>query len=51
MAATIFTCCGISLSTVALGVHYGVDDIAGLLWIFPSAFLARTTLPREIAAP
>jgi membrane-associated phospholipid phosphatase len=50
MSATIFTCCGITLSTVALGVHYGVDDLAGLIWIFPIALIASSTLPRETAS-
>ncbi len=47
MAAAIFVCCGITLSTIALQVHYGVDDLAGLAWIFLVVPAARATLPRE----
>lgn len=47
MTTAIFACCGITLSTVALRVHYGVDDLAAVVWIFPIAFLARATLPGE----
>ncbi len=50
MAVTIFACYGITLSTLALGLHYGVDDLAGLAWIFPIALIARKTLPRETAS-
>jgi membrane-associated phospholipid phosphatase len=38
-------CCGITLSTMALGLHYGVDVLAGLAWVFLIAPLARHTLP------
>jgi hypothetical protein len=47
MAAAIVACCGITLSTVALEVHYGIDDLAALAWIFPIAFMGRASLPRE----
>jgi membrane-associated phospholipid phosphatase len=47
MAAAIVACCSITLSTVALQVHYGIDDLAALVWIFPIAFLGRASLPRD----
>jgi hypothetical protein len=50
MTAAIVACCGITLSTVALEVHYGIDDLAALAWIFPIALLGRASLPRESAA-
>lgn len=39
-------CALITLSTIALRFHYGVDDLAGLVWIFPISLMARATLPR-----
>lgn len=50
MTAAIVACCGITLSTVALQVHYGIDDLAALVWILPIALLGRASLPRESAA-
>jgi membrane-associated phospholipid phosphatase len=47
MAAAILAAFGITLSTIVLDVHYGIDDVAGLAWIFLIAPLARATLPRE----
>jgi hypothetical protein len=38
---------GITVSTIALRFHYGVDDLAALVWIFPIAMIARAMLPRE----
>jgi membrane-associated phospholipid phosphatase len=49
MAIAITICSCITLSTIALRMHYGIDDIAGLVWIFPIAYLARKTLPRAAA--
>jgi PAP2 superfamily len=49
MAMAITACIGITLSTIALRVHYGIDDLAGLAWIFPISLLARASLPRETA--
>lgn len=49
MAVAIAVCSCITLSTIALRMHYGIDDIAGLVWLFPIAFLARKTLPRAPA--
>ena len=49
MAAAIVAACGITLSTVALEVHYGVDVLAGLAWVFLIVPLARATLPRKQA--
>ncbi|HEV2485001.1 MAG TPA: phosphatase PAP2 family protein [Terracidiphilus sp.] len=50
MAVAIIVCTGITLSTIALRFHYGIDDIAGLVWIFPVSLLARASLPHETAA-
>ena len=50
MAAAVTTCCGITLSTVALEVHYGVDDLAAFVWVFLAAALAPLTLPRDQSA-
>ena len=47
MAAAIVAACGITLSTIALEVHYGIDVLAGLAWVFLICPLARATLPRE----
>lgn len=47
MAAAIAAAAGITLSTLALQVHYGVDDIAGIAWVFLIAPLARATMPRQ----
>lgn len=49
MAAAVSTGCGITLSTVALQVHYGIDVLAGLAWVFLMAAVAKATLPREFA--
>jgi hypothetical protein len=50
MAAAVTACCGITLSTVALQVHYGIDVLAGLVWVFLIAAVARASLPREVMA-
>jgi membrane-associated phospholipid phosphatase len=47
MAAAIVAACGITLSTIALEVHYGIDVLAGLAWVVLICPLARATLPRE----
>ena len=47
MAAAIVAACGITLSTIALEVHYGIDVLAGLAWVFLIVPLARVTLPRK----
>jgi len=39
--------CGITVSTVALQVHYGIDVLAGLGWVFLMAAVAKATLPGE----
>jgi hypothetical protein len=49
MGAAIATCCGITLSTIALAVHFGVDDLAGFVWVFLIAAIAPLTLPCEKA--
>ena len=50
MSALIGLCIGITLSTLALRLHYGVDDLAGLLWMGLMSRLARASLPAEIRA-
>ncbi|MDR3792489.1 MAG: phosphatase PAP2 family protein [Terracidiphilus sp.] len=45
LAVACIVCCGITLSTMALGLHYGIDVLAGLAWVFLIAPLARLTLP------
>jgi len=47
MAGGIIAACGITLSTIALQVHYGVDDLAAIAWVFLIAWMARATLPRQ----
>ncbi len=47
MGAAITAAAGITLSTIALDVHYGIDDLAGLAWIFLIVPLARASLPRK----
>jgi membrane-associated phospholipid phosphatase len=49
LAASIVVCAGITLSTIALRMHYGIDDIAGLAWAGLIALVARRTLPRATA--
>ena len=50
LAGACLVCCGITLSTMALRLHYGIDVVAGLAWVFSVAPLARATLPRPVAA-
>ena len=40
----------VTISTVALGFHYGIDLIAGLAWAWISARLARLTFAVELYA-
>jgi hypothetical protein len=47
MAAAVSAGCGITLSTIALQVHYGIDVLAGLAWVFLIAGVAKATLPGE----
>jgi membrane-associated phospholipid phosphatase len=47
MASAVSAGCGITLSTIALQVHYGVDVLAGLAWVFLIAAVAKATLPGE----
>jgi membrane-associated phospholipid phosphatase len=47
MASAVSAGCGITLSTIALEVHYGIDVLAGLAWVFLIAAVARATLPGE----
>ena len=50
MTASIAVCVGITFSTIALKVHYGIDDVAGLAWALLMAQLARATMPCQAAA-
>jgi hypothetical protein len=50
MIVPVLVCLGITMSTIALRFHYGVDDLAGLVWLFPIALVAGATLPSEGAA-
>jgi membrane-associated phospholipid phosphatase len=45
MASAVTAACGITLSTIALQVHYGIDVLAGLAWVFLMAAVAKATLP------
>ena len=45
MASAVSAGCGITLSTIALEVHYGIDVLAGLAWVFLIAAVAKATLP------
>jgi membrane-associated phospholipid phosphatase len=38
-------CFGITFSTIALRMHYGIDDIAGIVWACLIACLVHATLP------
>jgi membrane-associated phospholipid phosphatase len=49
MAVAVTVCIGITLSTIALRFHYAIDDLAGLVWAYLIALLARASLPRETA--
>jgi len=50
MAAAVCAACGITLSTIALEVHYGVDVLAGFVWVFLIASVARASMPGEALA-
>ncbi len=47
MASAVTAGCGITLSTIALEVHYGIDVLAGLAWVFLIVAIAKATLPAE----
>ena len=55
MAAAVVAACGITLSTIALEVHYGIDVLAGLAWVFlicaagPSHATARAAVVMAVA--
>jgi len=48
MVSAVSAGCGITLSTIALQVHYGIDVLAGLAWVFLMAKVAKATLPVEV---
>ncbi len=47
MASAVTAGCGITLSTIALEVHYGIDVLAGFVWVFLIAAVAKASLPNE----
>jgi membrane-associated phospholipid phosphatase len=47
MTAAVCAACGITLSTIVLQVHYGVDVLAGFVWVFLMAAVAKATLRGE----
>jgi membrane-associated phospholipid phosphatase len=47
MAMAVITCCGITLSTIALQQHYAVDVLAGFLWAWLMSVAGRATLGQE----
>jgi membrane-associated phospholipid phosphatase len=47
MVAAVIAACGITLSTIALQVHYGIDVLAGFAWIFLIVAVAKASLPGE----
>jgi membrane-associated phospholipid phosphatase len=47
MAVEVFASLGVTLSTVGLRFHYGVDVLAGLVWAWAAAMLARVSFPCE----
>lgn len=53
VALGTLVCSGITLSTIALRMHYGIDDIAGILWACLMLRAAHASLPREavVSAP
>jgi membrane-associated phospholipid phosphatase len=50
MAAAVTAACGITLSTIVLQVHYAIDVLAGLAWVFVMAAVAKASLPGERVA-
>ncbi len=50
MGAAVCAGCGITLSTIALEVHYGIDVLAGFGWVFLMAAVAKASLPCEMTA-
>jgi membrane-associated phospholipid phosphatase len=51
MTTAIVVCTGITLSTLALRFHYGIDVLAGLTWVLLVALVARASLPVSDAHP
>ena len=49
MAVAIICSLGVTVSTVALRFHYGVDVLAGLAWAWTAATLARLSSPAHTA--
>lgn len=48
MSLLVAVCICITLSTLTLRLHYGIDDLAGLLWAGLMSRVARASLPGEI---
>jgi membrane-associated phospholipid phosphatase len=51
LAIAVIASAGVTLSTIALRFHYGVDVIAGLGWAWMAARLARLSFSRKSAQP
>lgn len=47
MAAAVLVCTAITLSTMVLRMHYGVDILAGFVWAWLMSLAGRATLPQE----
>ncbi|MGB7267735.1 MAG: phosphatase PAP2 family protein [Terracidiphilus sp.] len=47
MAAAVLVCTAITLSTIALRMHYGVDILAGFVWAWLMSVAGRATLPQQ----
>lgn len=51
MILLVIACCGITLSTLVLRLHYGIDLLAGLVWAALMVPLGRASLPEEVLTP
>lgn len=51
MILLVIACSGITLSTIVLRLHYGIDLLAGLVWAALMVPLGRFSLPEEVRAP
>jgi membrane-associated phospholipid phosphatase len=50
MESAVSEGCGITFSTIALQVHYGIDVLAGLAWVFLITAVAKATPHGELLA-
>lgn len=51
MAVLVFVCAGITVSTIVLRLHYGIDLVAGLIWACAMAGLGRASLRLAATSP